>query len=127
MFTFLLFGIFGLIIYLFFTKFVKGNTSLIVDENSFTQNGVRVDFNEKTITINGYPYNVELIKGISYEKKEPRGEKLLRTAEVKIQVDDFKKPVHIISFGGFNSHKNADEFMQRISMALRKTGGPSFV
>jgi len=43
---------------------------------------------------------------------------------VQIEMDDMRRPIHKIPVIG--SKKSAEEFMQRICVALRKAGGPSF-
>lgn len=120
----------GFLLVYFFIKVFKLESPVVVDENSFSHKGLRIDFKERTITIKNFTYNVDLVTGIYYETREPigkNGEVFFTTADVKIQVEDFNKPVHSIRFIGPDAPKKAEEFMQRITMALRKAGGPSFV
>ncbi|WP_276483047.1 hypothetical protein [Paraflavitalea pollutisoli] len=91
---------------------------LQVREDYFEQHGVKVHFLDKTITIRSHTYHVNQVTGI----KSILGGSL---KGVEIQVDDFKKPIHKISIGGFG--KAQEKFAQRLSVALRKAGGPSFV
>ena len=93
------------------------------DENTFSQNGVTVDFANGRITINGHSYSVNQVTGI---RSEMGGKALVKSMSVVIKVDDFNKPIHKVVFKGFDGIQKSEEFMQRLTIALRKAGGPSF-
>ncbi|WP_298354372.1 hypothetical protein [Runella sp.] len=101
--------------------------TVTLDENTFAQNGVSVNFSAGQITINGRTYPVSQVTGIRSETHQPKGERWLRTGTVLIEMDDLQYPIHKVKFSGGNSFDHAKEFMQRLSVALRKAGGPSFV
>ena len=116
----------GAIIY--FDRVIKKRTTVVVDDNSFAQNGVRVDFSAQTITIGKYSYPAKAVTGIRMNTVENRkGTIVAKTGFVDIEVDDFKKPVHKIVFNSYSVEKDTKEFAQRLSVALRKAGGTSFV
>ena len=99
----------------------------MVDENSFSQNGVRVDFVAQTITIGKYSYPATAVTGIKTNTVvSGKATIVANTGFVNIEVDDFKKPVHKIVFNGFSVQKDTAEFAHRLSIALRKAGGTSF-
>lgn len=109
----------------FYVKKSRGKP-VLVDENSFSQEGVTVNFTSGTITIQGRQFSVNQITGISVERNNARGEKFLQTGTVNIAIDDFNNPVHKVTFLGLGAFTRADEFVQRLSLALRKANGPSF-
>ncbi len=105
-------------------KVMRDRTTVVVDDNSFYQNGVRVNFPTGEITIKKHTYPVSQITGI---KSTFEGAGLQQQGIIKIEVNDFEKPIHKVLFTGPTSRKHAEEFSQRLSVALRKAGGPSFV
>jgi hypothetical protein len=90
-----------------------------VSDDRFEQHGVVVDFTSQTINIKGHSYNVSQITGLRTiaDGRSVKG--------VEISVDDFKHPIHKVSTPGMP--RSESEFMQRLSVALRKAGGPSFI
>ncbi len=121
-FTFIIIAIVGFFGYLFFKGF--SNTRYTANENEFKQGGVTVDFKNQTINIKGHSYSVNQITGMrtkSFESTRRHGDS--RAKNVIIEVDDFKKPTHKILFV---TSGQAEKFMQRLSIALRKAGGPNF-
>ncbi len=111
----------GLLGYFFFKGF--SNTRFTANENEFTQGGVVVNFKNKTINIKGNLYNVNQITGMRTKafSSERRGDS--KAKNVIIEIDDFKRPTHKILF---ITSGQAEKFMQRLSTALRKAGGPNF-
>ncbi len=99
-------------------KLVSGSSRFHADENSFRQGKVTVDFATKKITIGSQSYPVTDVQ--SLESKTVSS----LTTDVFIKVDDFKKPIHTVKIIGFGNA--GEKFMQRLSTALRKAGGPSF-
>ena len=95
--------------------YIRSN-SYTANEHEFKQAGVRVQFKEEKITINGRTYNVNEVQGLEIQQ---RG----NASYVIINIDDFNKPVHKI---GVSGRGNGEKLMQRLSTALRKAGGPSF-
>lgn len=96
----------------FIWKYRKDNT-YTADEKGFLQAGILILYAARTITIGDKTYGVDDVKGIRLE----------RGSNVVIEVDDFDKPVHKISFWLVPT---AEKLQQRICTALRKAGGPSF-
>ncbi|MBN8577589.1 MAG: hypothetical protein J0L66_11650 [Cytophagales bacterium] len=107
----------GFLIYKILTK-----PRLQANEDFYEQHGVKVNFKEGTITIRNHRYTVNQVTGIKII--EP-GSGKLTTRGVEIEVDDFEKPIHKITIGGFGNQQKM--FAQRLSVALRKAGGPNFV
>ena len=67
-----------------------------------------------------------LIKLLEFGQKpfrETRRNASSKAKNVIIEVDDFKKPNHKVLFV---TSGQAEKFMQRLSTALRKAGGPNF-
>ena len=116
----------GAIIF-FVVKTQRSRTTIVVDENSFAQNGVRVDFSAGIITIRKHAYPVNAVTGIRYQSSGKQRTMGVQGGSVDIEVDDFKKPIHNVLFNGFSAEKDSKEFAQRLSVALRKAGGTSFI
>jgi len=113
-------------VYLIFST-IKKRKAVFVDENSFSQNGVKVDFVERTISIGKYTYPVDKVTGIKAHTVVKNTASIIANGgSVDIEVDDFVKPVHSINFNGYSVQKDTKEFSQRLSVALRKAGGPNF-
>lgn len=91
--------------------------TVVADNDHFAQAGVKVVFNTGQIMIKGKTYDVGQVTGIERERVTA-----VRT-KVLIKVDDFQTPVHKIEIMGRGAD---DKFVQRLSAALRKAGGPSF-
>ena len=97
----------------------------VANDNEFKQSDVTVNFGNRTIKIKNKTYNVSQVTGIRWEaltSSHKHGDSQMKT--VVIDLDDFEKPHHKISF---MSKGHAEKFIQRLSTALRKAGGPSFV
>lgn len=97
----------------------------VANDNEFKQSDVTVNFGNRTIKIKNKTYNVNQVTGIRWEaltSSHKHGDSQMKT--VVIDLDDFEKPHHKISF---MSKGHAEKFIQRLSTALRKAGGPSFV
>lgn len=114
-------AVLAILIYLYY----KGlsNTVYTASENEFKQGGVTVNFSKKTILINQHKYNVDKITGIRTKSFSTGRTGSSKAKNVIIEVDDFKKPIHKIMFV---TSGHADKFMQRLTTALRKAGGPNF-
>lgn len=91
----------------------------IVSDDVFQQYGVSVNFKKGTISIGKHIYNVNQVTGIRTVNEH------LKLRGVEIQVDDFIKPIHKVAVPG--NTKTTEMFAQRLSVALRKAGGPNFV
>ena len=113
-------GVFG---YLFYKGF--SNTRYTADENEFQQGGIVINFKNQTIKINDHLYKVNQVTGIRMKafERETRRNASSKAKNVIIEVDDFKNPMHKVLFV---TSGQAEKFMQRLSTALRKAGGPSF-
>ncbi len=90
---------------------------LIITDKVFQHHGIRVDFEEKTICVEGYTYTIDQITSFSVGE-DVKESLFLKRNTVEIRVDDFKKPVHRLTFPGGKS----SEFQQRFLLALRKGG-----
>jgi hypothetical protein len=104
--------------------FFKG-VHYTVDDREFKQAGVRINFANNTITVKGKTYRVGQVTGIRMEaftRSHRHGNSIAKT--VTIDLDDFSKPHHKVLF---ISKGHSRKFMQRLSIALRKAGGPDFV
>lgn len=116
-FTIIIIVALGIIGYLFLKGFL--NTRYTVNENEFKQGGVTVNFKDRTININGHSFGVDQVTGMRYRSFSSNS----KAKNVIIEIDDFKRPRHKIVF---LSSGQSEKFMQRLSTALRKAGGPSF-
>jgi hypothetical protein len=116
-----IFGIYR-IVHMFTSNVVKANTDY------FQQAGVKVDFRQKTITIKNKAYDVGSVTGINTittSGGRGMGDAIRSTIGiVEIKMDDFKKPIHRVEISG--GQGRADDFVQRLTTALRKAGGPDF-
>lgn len=92
--------------------------SPVINENSFSQAGVTVDFAAHTIAINGKTYPVNAVRGLSWGHEYNR-------SVAYIKMTDLEIPVHRINF---NYHMDAAKtFIARLEAALDKAGGPHFL
>jgi hypothetical protein len=124
--TFIIFIALAAVAYWMYST-IKRSKTVVVDENSFYQNGVKVDFVQQTISIGKHTYPVEKVTGIkAHTIVRDKASIMANVGSVDIEVDDFVKPVHSINFNGYSVQKDTKEFAQRLSVALRKAGGPSF-
>ena len=123
--TIIIFALIGGLVYWLYTVSKKRRT-VIVDENSFYQNGVRVDFAASTISIGKHTYPVNKVTGIRANTQQSKHLIGANGGNVEIEVDDFVKPVHKVIFNGYSVDKDTKEFAQRLSIAIRKAGGTSF-
>jgi hypothetical protein len=99
------------------------SSQLTFDENHFKQGDVEVEFAKGTIKIKSNIYNVNQVTGISSEPYTQNRHGSSRAWKAIIEVDDFKKPRYEMEFF---SRKRANQFTQRLCVAVRKAGGPSF-
>jgi hypothetical protein len=105
----------GLVVWALNSAGAKANP--VINENSFSQAGVTVDFAAHTIAINGKTYPVHAVKGLRWAHEYNRSVAFITLADLEI-------PVHKINF---NYHASAAEtFIARLSAALDKAGGPHF-
>jgi hypothetical protein len=101
-------------------RYFAGRTMVSTDE-LFQQNDVTIDYRSRTLKIGKHSYSVDQVTGISTKWQTGIGGGRF----VRIDVDDLVKPVHYVPIlGGEMSGK---KFMQRVCVALRKAGGPSFI
>jgi hypothetical protein len=119
LFTIVLLGL-GVAVFMLIYKYFSGKQMTATDE-LYQQRGVTVNYKAGTISIKGYTYKVSQVTGIS-RTTTTNGNR--RTHYAQIEVDDMRKPVHKIGVVG--SQHDADEFVQRICVAIRKAGGPDF-
>lgn len=101
------------IIFIIIAYFLSKNKHTF-NEDIFSQAGVTVYFKTGTIVIKGYSYKVEQIK--SYRYTTGHGEHG-NESRAFIEVQDFKKPVHRITFITPNA---ASTFLSRLNMAVAK-------
>lgn len=89
-------------------------------EDQFTQAGVSVVYASQSISIKGKTYPVSDIRGLRWVSgKGQHG----NVSEAVITVEDMKKPTYKIAF---ITPGEAEKFVERLSMAIAKAGGPSF-
>lgn len=124
MFEIFLLAVAGLVIWAI-VKLIKasGNAKVTVDENRFKQADVEVEFQSGKIRIKNHEYKVDQVTGIKSEPYTTNRNGDAMAWKAIIEVDDFKKPRHEMVF---ITKKKASEFTQRLCVALRKAGGPSF-
>lgn len=109
----------GGLIYLIGLAIYKNITGrkVVADDERFQQREVTVLYKPQKISIGKYTYPVIKVTSITRVNQG-------NSRYIKIEVDDMKKPVHKVAVLG--SDHLAEEFMQRICVALRKAGGPNF-
>jgi hypothetical protein len=104
----------------FFWLIMKLNKQkkFVSNDNLFNQNGVTVNYQDGSVEIGKHKFPVSKITGIrsSYTHRQ--------LPAVLIEVDLIEQPVHTIPF---NRVDYRDTFIQRLCVAIRKAGGPSFV
>lgn len=96
-----------------------------LNEKEFKQGNITVNFIQKTIQIKSKTYSVNQVTGIQWRaltSSRKHGDSQMKT--VVIDLDDFERHHYKMSF---MSQGQAEKFVQRLSTALRKAGGPSFV
>jgi hypothetical protein len=107
------------IIYMVY-RYISGK-QMTATADMFQQRDVIVNYKAEAIRIKGHQYAVSQVTGIS-TVTESRGRR--NAYYIQIEVDDMRKPVHKVAVIG--SRSDADEFCQRICVAIRKAGGPDF-
>jgi hypothetical protein len=107
----------GLFSWWIFSMIIDGikRNSFTVDDNQFSQAGVKVNFSDGTIEIEGNKYSVNLVKSTRWESGGRYGNKSCAF----IEVEDFKRPSYTV---GFNNLHAAEKFTQRLWLALEKAG-----
>ncbi|MBW4889212.1 hypothetical protein KXQ82_05775 [Mucilaginibacter sp. HMF5004] len=104
-------------VYRFFTD------GRIVDTDEFfKQRTVTIFYKTGKIQIGNKSYEVNQVTGIATNTVTDRNGR--NAYHVTIELDDIRNPVHKIGVHG--GLKTAEQFSQRICVALRKAGGPSF-
>lgn len=115
----LIFALIGFFIYRIF-RYFNGRRIVSTDE-LYQQNGITINYNDGTIKIGKHLYKVDQVTGIKSNWQTGVGGGRF----VKVEVDDLVKPIHHIPI--LSGEVAADRFMQRLCVALRKAGGPSFI
>jgi len=105
-------------------KFAKGkrNEKIASNPDYFSQGDVTVNFKTGKISIKGKSFDVNDVTGIKAEPYDDKGRNSWWNAV--IEMDDIETPRHKVMF---TKRVAAETFTQRLSVALRKAGGPSFV
>ncbi|PZX49115.1 hypothetical protein [Algoriphagus chordae] len=114
-------AIFGFLIFLFFKGF--SNSKHMASDTEYSQAGVTVNFSEQSLTLKNKKFNVSQVTGIKMKHNESGRRGNSKAMNVFIELDDFDYPSHKIMF---LSSGQGEKFMQRLSIALRKAGGPNF-
>jgi len=92
--------------------------ALVATDELFSQNGITIHYANQTITIGKKSYDVNKVTGVSIRNHG-------NSTALQVEVDDIKHPIHrAVIIGSANT---CDQFMQRVCVALRKAGGPSFI
>ena len=109
-----LIGLFGLIIYLVVQRL--GRMKVTNTDRSFSQAGVTVDYEAKTVTVKGKVLQPRDIKGIEWRAgMGPHG----NISHALILVRDITTPRHTIEFMTPNG---AQDFITRLEIALERVG-----
>jgi hypothetical protein len=103
-------------LYRFFT-----DGKIVETDELFKQRTVTIYYNTGKIHIGNKSYDVNKVTGIVTNTDTYNGR---NTYHVTIEMDDIRNPIHKIGVHG--GLKTAEQFSQRICVALRKAGGPSF-
>jgi hypothetical protein len=82
-----------------------------VDEHSFRQNGVVVDFDRRTVKVNGREFTPDQVKDTAMTWT-------FNSASIDISVDDVGKPVERVRFVTFKAKEFAEDFLERLNRAL---------
>ena len=106
----------GVIIYSIYRYFTA--SKMIENNELFSQNDITIEYAKETIKIKKHTFKVNQVTGISIITEG-------RAKILKIDVDDLRHPVLRVVYAG--SEHGANQFMQRICVALRKANGPSFI
>jgi hypothetical protein len=110
----------GVAVFMLIYKYFSGK-QMVATDDMYSQRDVTIDYKAGTIAIKKHSYPVNHVTGIAVIT-QTNGNR--SNYHVQIEMDDMRKPIHKIPVIG--SKKSAEEFMQRICVALRKAGGPSF-
>jgi len=97
-----------------FTNPVKG---MELTEDEWSQAGIRIEFKTGKCTHEGHTFYAKDVRSITW--RELSG----LQHQVRIQVEDFQKPVILIYLVGVHVR---EAFVERLCMAIRKAGGPDF-
>lgn len=90
------------------------------DETMFSQAGVTVYLKRQKIAINGREFEIDAVTNV--RTRPPLRDRPL-AYDCVISLKDFSLPEHRVRF--VNSTK-ANQFMQRLTTAIEKAGGPTF-
>jgi hypothetical protein len=101
---------------IYFSNRSKTMTNPVNKPGSFSQAGVMVEFEPRTIAINGNAYSVDAVRGLRWESANNQ-------SVAYITVTDLAIPIHKIEFGGRDT---AQVFIARLEAALDQAGGPHF-
>ena len=108
----------ALIVYVF--AHYLGKNSYKNDDQMFSQAGVTVKYSEASILIKSRTYPVAAVTGIRWVSGKGQHGNI---SEAVITVNDMTQPTHKVSF---ITPAAAESFVQRLSLALQKAGGPTF-
>lgn len=109
----------ALIVVIFIFKLFFVDTKHKSTSNSFSQAGVTVNFDNKTVTLKGRNFDIGDITSISREYND-KGHR--NGGVVYIEVSDFKKPIYIFQF---LTRGAVNKFYSRVGLALEKAGWKS--
>lgn len=104
--------------YTIFKRFKAGTYK--ADDTMFSQAGVTVYLKKQKIEIKGREFEIDSITNI---RTEPPSRNQTLAYDCVISLSDFKLPEHRIRFV---TASKANQFMQRLTTAIEKAGGPSF-
>lgn len=85
-----------------------------VTKDVFTQHNVTVYLKTGVIEINGKCYPVSSVRGL-------KARMTTAGSEAIISVDDLSNPLHEV---GFFNRFTAEDFIEKLSLAIEKAGGP---
>ncbi|MBO0929811.1 hypothetical protein [Fibrella aquatilis] len=106
-------------IYFLYRTYTK-NRKFVDNPEYFQQAGVTVNYNKGTIQFGKHIYTVSQVRGI---KSIIEDSGISGRVIVNVEVADMTKPVHTIIV---TNQQQGRSFINRLSLAISKAGGPNF-
>lgn len=91
------------------------------DDSNFSQAGVFVDYNAKTLTYKGRAFPVSKVRSVRTEW-QGRKNSNRQSASVVIEINDMSQPRVQVKFSGGGSEGSANKFQTRLILALEHAG-----
>lgn len=116
----LLFIALGVLIIYYIYQYFAG-MKVVATDSLYSQRGLTIDYTAGTMKFRSHTFPVKQISGITLITDRNGNRK---SYHMRIDIDDIKKPNIRVPVIG--SSTQAESFMQRICVAVRKAGGPNF-